>query len=355
MKAILASRRFNPGHISHIEANYRLLSDRHFDVKFLVDDRFSDFSELIREGRKATLIDCCKLVGDDLLIVWFPSFMVLIDTLVARIFSSGTIVFVLHEPYTSFSSYRKAGFSRKKAFKILLISFVNYILCRLSDKIILPSDRAFKAEPRVRCDASRYAKINLLFADEAGDACNDDARLFISYIGNVAEDHAFDDFVRLALQCIERGALQPFKFLIATRSAISDEMAAAMQSAISSDRLVVYSGKPMTNEHINGFYAKSFLVWNAYKRSMQSGVLPKAYMFGAPVLMSTENQSEYFEGGTHGSLISNDCTVDDFSRAVLRVAASWHEMSDNCRKFYLQNFDYKSLSDKFMKFVLGVT
>jgi hypothetical protein len=47
---------------------------------------------------------------------------------------------------------------------------------------------------------------------------------------------------------------------------------------------------------------------------MQSGVLPKAYMFGTPVLVSTSNQSEYFEDGVHGVCISDSYTVQEFKQ-----------------------------------------
>ena len=51
------------------------------------------------------------------------------------------------------------------------------------------------------------------------------------------------------------------------------------------DRLKLVVGKPMSNLEINNYFNKSLVVWNAYRRSMQSGVLPKAYMFGTPVII----------------------------------------------------------------------
>lgn len=353
MKAILASKRFNPGHISHIEANSKMLEEHGFDVRFSVHERFLTFPGGSFKDQEASASDYLKLNAGDLFIVWFPSLSVLLNMLLVRLLSSATVVYVYHEPYTSFASYREAGFSRIKALKITAISMVNWLLCAFSHKIILPSARAYQALPVARIHTTRYAKINLLFSDEAQPNQINKPRSFISYIGTIAEDHAFEEFVALMHGSISNGTLSKYKFLIATRSSLPERLNSIIEHGVSAGRLVVQSGVPMTNEQINGFYAQSYVVWNAYKRSMQSGVLPKAYMFGTPVLMSMANQNEYFEDGIHGVLIS-DCYADDeFERAVKRLESSWAYISLNCRNYYLQNFDYRALSSVFMQFVSG--
>lgn len=355
MNAILASKRFNPGHISHIEANSQLLEEHGFDVRFCLHENFLTFPGSKFNKREASATDYLQLNAGDLFIVWFPSLSVLLNMLFVRLLSSATVVYVYHEPYTSFASYREAGFSRVKVLKITAISIVNWLLCGLSHKIILPSSRAYQAMPLAHTNTTRYAKINLLFSDEAQPEQINKSRSFISYIGTIADDHAFKEFVHLMHESISAGALPGYSFLIATRSSIPEEMSSIIERGILSGRLMVQSGTPMTNEQINGFYAQSHLVWNAYKRSMQSGVLPKAYMFGTPVLMSTANQNEYFEDGVHGVLISDHYSVDEFENAVVRLESSWTVISRNCRNYYLQNFDYRALSSMFMNFVLGKT
>jgi glycosyltransferase involved in cell wall biosynthesis len=215
----------------------------------------------------------------------------------------------------------------------------------------LPSARAHNALPAARINTHRYAKMNLLFSDEARSDQLKTSRFFISYIGTIAEDHAFEEFVRLMHASICNKTLAPFKFLIATRSQIPVKLSEVIEQGILSGRLFVQSGAPMTNEKINVFYAQSYVVWNAYKRSMQSGVLPKAYMFGTPVLMSTSNQSEYFEEGVHGALISDQYSDVEFEDAILKIQAKWPTLSENCRDFFLQNFDYRTLASTFMNFV----
>lgn len=352
MNALLVSKRFNPGHISHIEANAKLLEKNGFNVQFVVHKKFLSFPNCAMNGRDAGLSRLLVLRKGDLVIVWFPSISVIFNLLLVKLFTKATTVYVYHEPYTSFSSYLAAGFSWPKSLRVTAISWVSRIICELSDKIILPSVRAFEAIPRAKIESQRYAKINLMFSDETGPQTQGLAREFVSYIGTIAEDHAFDEFVRLMQVCIAEQTLQPLKFQIATRSEIPEQHRVVIDQCIASGRLILQSGHPMTNNQINRFYAQSFVVWNAYRRSMQSGVLSKAYMFGTPVLVSTRNQSEYFQDGVHGVLISDKYTMQEFQQAIAQLQAEWPVISENCRNYYLNNFDYRALSSTFMNFVL---
>lgn len=355
MKAILTSKRFNPGHISHIEANARLLEDEGFEVLFSLHKKFFEFAPEKFIGKKFSLSSYRKLSYGDLYITWFPSVAALLRIIFIRLFSEATIIYVYHEPFTSYSSYRRAGFSHKKAIKIAAIALVNRLSSKIAHKIILPSERAYNAIPEATADTCRFAKINLLFYDEAEPGSLIGLRPFISYIGTIAEDHAFEEFVKLAEGCISNKLLLPYKFLIATRSVIPDEMLEVVQRGIQSGRLVVHSGTPMTNEEINRHYAQSRVIWNGYKRSMQSGVLPKAYMFGTPVVVTESNKSEYFIDGVHGIKISDTYKLDEFHFAINEIESSWPLYSKNCRKFYLENFDYRAVSKKFIDFVLDLT
>lgn len=355
MKAILVSKRFNPGHISHIEANAKLLEQEGYKVGLYLNEKFLDFSSDLAKGSCVSFLSCLSLRKGDLFIVWFPSVTVIFNLLLLRLLTRVTTVFVYHEPYTSFESYRTAGFSWGKTVRVTAISFVSRIICALSSKIIFPSARAHTTFPNAVLEPSRYAKINLMFADETRPQTEGLTREFVSYIGTIAEDHAFDEFVRLMRECISEHTLQSVRFLIATRSNVPQQHRAAIEQCVYSGRLVLQVGSPMTNSQINRFYAQSFVVWNAYRRSMQSGVLPKAYMFGTPVLVSTSNQSEYFQDGVHGALISDQYPVQEFQQAITRLQTEWPVISQNCRNYYLNNFDYRALSSTFINFILDKT
>jgi glycosyltransferase involved in cell wall biosynthesis len=351
MKAIIVSHKFNPGHLSHLLANYKLLSDAGVSVSFLWNRKFSEFSQLNIKPGIATKKDLLKLNDGDLLIVWFPSIQALLDMLVVRALKKGKIIYIFHEPFDSIRSYLASGFGVVKTIKISLISLVNYLLVLCAHKIILPSDNAFDAFTlKYRC--KRYfTKIPLMFDDESLESGLGVRRQFISYIGTVAEDHAFDEFVKFVTNALGQNLFPDFKFLIATRSDIPIDSLDLLSPFINYQRLVVVSGVPLSNNEINGYYATSIIVWNAYKRSMQSGVLPKAYMFGTPVITSESNQSEFFVDGETGIEIKKGYDVDDISSAIERISIDFSRYSQHCREMFINNYYYISLSDKFLKFI----
>ena len=351
MKAILVSKKFNPGHASTMQANAKLLESKGFEVRFNVHQNLLSYLHGSIETKEANFYSSLALRKGDLFIVWFPSLSAFFHLVFVKNFTMATTVYVYHEPYTSFSSYRDAGFSVLKTIRVTAVAIVSQVICFLSDKIMLPSASAFNAVRDANCNPKRYAKINLMFADESTELTKSGSRDFVAYIGTIAEDHAFDQFVRLMHITILRHKLQPLKFLIATRSQIPSKFHSVIGQCIASGRLVLQSGMPMSNEEINIFYSKSFVVWNAYRRSMQSGVLPKAYMFGTPVLISSSNQSEFFKDRIHGVLISNLYSVDEFELAITFLNSAWSVISQNCRSYYLKNFDYRALSHAFINFV----
>jgi glycosyltransferase involved in cell wall biosynthesis len=94
---------------------------------------------------------------------------------------------------------------------------------------------------------------------------------------------------------------------------------------------VVRAGRALTNAEINKYYAKSTVVWNAYKRSMQSGVLAKAYMFGTPVVVSILNKSEYFLDRENGVLVSGKYDFTEIQDAIGDIILRFEEYSSQCR------------------------
>lgn len=353
MKAILVSRRFNPGHLSHIDANAMLLREAGYQTLFRLNKKFALFSKKEECAIKTSLRECIGLSKDSLFIVWFPSLAAMLDVMLVKLFSKCNIIYIYHEPYTSFRSYLNSGFGLIKTLRITGVSQVSKIICLLADKVVLPSANAFNAVPAARLNSHRYAQINLMFLDEAITSNLSLPRIFISYIGTIAEDHAFDQFVNFAYQAVRTNKLQPYKFLVASRSNIPLGLKDKIDYCVGSGRMSIQTGAPFSNSEINNYYLSSFVIWNAYRRSMQSGVLPKAYMFGAPVLLSKINKNEYFISGIHGVSISSDYEMQDFCHAITEIECNWDFMSKNCRASFLELFCYKSIKPNFINFVQG--
>jgi len=65
-------------------------------------------------------------------------------------------------------------------------------------------------------------------------------------------------------------------------------------------------GSLCSNDQINKYYEESFCIYNMYRRTTQSGVLPKAFMFGVPVLASDIGSfPEFVEDGENGFIVKN--------------------------------------------------
>lgn len=351
MKVYISSRKFHPGHFSHMHANYLMLKDSGFNPYLYINCGFNKSAGGLK--RINFFSQFCMDKQFQYLIVWFPSIQSLFDMLFARLFrKNARIIYFFHEPYDSFRNYLKSGFGFLKTIKISVTAIFNLFLVLLCNKVVLPSDAALQAYH------SSYSWLNkpilrlpLLFSDELqGSVDNFYNRKFISYIGTIAEDHAFDEFVSFVTKAASEGLFPGLQFLIATRSSLPDWARSKLTNAISEKKLIVCSGKPLSNDEINSYYRSSVVVWNAYKRSMQSGVMPKAFMFGTPVLVSKFNQSEFFINHERGELIT-EYNYENYISAIHLIITNFSIYSKFSREAFLSDYLYQAHSKKFIEFL----
>lgn len=348
-KAVLISHKFNPGHLSHLLANKSMLELFDLKVYFRWNNNFNNFSNI--NVNEISLNELLYFNVGDSAIIWFPSFGALFDAFCLRIFTSATVVYILHEPYTSYKSYRESGFSTIRVLRIMIVSIISYLIRLLSHKIILPSDNAWNSIGGPFKSNNKFCKLNLMFEDECEKYPLKEDRIYISYIGTIAEDHAFDSFVKLMVGVVKMKALRNYSFLIATKSNLPISVLDDVNFCIAEERLVLQSGRPLSNPEINNFFSRSIVVWNAYRRSMQSGVLPKAYMFGTPVIISENNSSEFFINKKTGVMLSSEYSINEFINAIININNNFISYSSNCRCLFMNKFFYKSLSITFLSFV----
>jgi len=351
MKVIIVSHNFNPGHFSHLYANYKLVTGSGLTAGFYWNDKFDKFLK-DDEKKKVLKLNATDISKNDIYVVWFPSLKALAEMVYLRLMSKGQIIYVLHEPFDSIKSYLDSGFTVLKTLKILAVSFINYLMVKCSHKIILPSSKAFTTFKLRYNFLGPSIKIPLMFDDEAVSILPISKRKFISYIGTIAEDHAFDEYVKFIIHSITNDWFPKYKFLIATKSFLPLDQRNLLLPHIESGAVILEEGSPMSNDKINDYYNNSIVVWNAYRRSMQSGVLPKAYMFGAPLLVSTCNSSEYFNDREHGVIVSEKYDIDDLKMAVDDIISHFEKYSKYCRDKFLKTFFYKANEYKFINFVL---
>lgn len=348
MPTIIASHRLTPGHLSHMLANAQLLKDAGYSVAFRWPPGLAALAEDGVALPLARWVDVLALRERGLYVLWAPSIQGLLEVIGVRLLTRARVVYVFHEPYTSFRSYRDAGFSFFKACKVSLIHLVNSAIVALSHTIVLPSTNARIAFDRRYRSRARTVVLPLLFDDEAMQVPAQSDRPFVSYVGTIAEDHAFDRFVAFVERSIHDGLLEGYRFLVATRSVLPPGVQERLAPHVAAGRVVLQSGRPLSNREINAAYGSSLVVWNAYKRSMQSGVLPKAYMFGAPVLVSAANRSEFFVDGEHGVEVSTRYDPRELADAVHCIAKDFERYSQACRSAFFRHFHYRANAPAFL-------
>lgn len=353
MKALMSSRNFNPGHFSHLIANAKLLKQQGYDIFFRWHERFDAmFTGTDGVGEKPAAMCLLDLRAGDLFVVWFPSVAVLFDMLLVRLCTRARIVYVYHEPFESVAAYRGAGFSWKKTLRIVIVSWVNRLLALCAHRIILPSTKAFETYQHKYHSKKPYANIPLMFDDESSTMAISPKRRLFSYIGTVAADHAFDRYVDFIEAALDSENMAAIDFLIATRSELDDAIKKRLEPGMRAGRVKIMDGRPLSNQEINDCYAQSWVVWNAYRRSMQSGVLPKAYMFGTPVLTTELNRSEFFANGRHGIEVGANYLFTEIETAVLNIRDNFASYSKSCRDMFMHTFHYEASAVAFMKLVL---
>ena len=347
---LIVSLHFNPGHFSHLIANYKLFEECGYKPFLYVNESFNKMDTRGEYSKINNFREIKKLKSIELAIFWFPSFRNIFEIIRLRIHYNSTIAYVFHEPFDSIKNYYNSGFNVIKILKICLINLINILVIMLSHKIILPSSKALKLfKNKYYFINKNFKLIPLIFDDEASNLIKMNDKKYISYIGTIATDHAFDCYVNFIVSSIKYGWFPELSFLIATKNIIPRKEKKKLEPYLSSGRIFIAEGNPMTNEEINGYYNDSLIVWNAYNRSMQSGVLPKAYMFGAAIIGSFQCDNEFIENHKTGALVEDNKNIIEIKNAITEILDKKELFFANCRTKFLEIFYYKNRMNDFME------
>jgi hypothetical protein len=343
MKALIVSLRFHPGHYSHLLANYNLFLDSGFTPYLYVNRSFKKMDNISYINTIYNSRDVRKLNNINIVVFWFPSIRNVFEIIRFRFIYKSIIIYIYHEPFDSIKNYYNSGFKFIKIAKICMINIVNIPVIMLSHKIVLPSLLPLSLyKNKYTLLNKNYSLIPLIFDDEALPYLENVKKIYISYIGTVAANHAFDKFVAF-FDCAMKNSWFPnMKFLIATGSKIPIKEKIILERHYQSGRIIIQEGHPMTNEEINIYFRDSLVVWNAYNRSMQSGILPKAYMFGAAVISLSSNPNDFVDNHKTGIIVNDNKDANEIKNAVEEINSQKELYFKNCRRKFLQTFYYKS-------------
>lgn len=338
MKAIVVSLKFNPGHVSHMIASFKQLSELGYDTYFYINEKFVEF--LPKEFLKDVIIHGKQSIGKvDLAIFLFPSLYNITEIIKIRLRNKCNILYIYHEPILSFKEFKDSGFKGIKLMMLYLKNLVSALIVKMVDIVLLPSNKALYNYDHNKLYSNKNRHYIPLMYDDEVDETNQCNKEYFSYIGTIASDHSFDKYVNFIRWAIETNWCPEIKFLIATRSECTLDF--------TSPRLSVIAGRPLTNQEINECYAKSYVIWNAYKRTTQSGVLPKAFMFSTPAIILSNNTNEFTVSGYNVEEIKDNTSFVEISEALLKIYNNLQYYKTNARDSFLKKFHYQQYNDLF--------
>lgn len=344
-QALIISLNFHPGHVSHMVASYKQCEELGYQSIYYVDSLFVNFlpkgTRILKFGT-----DPCPIT--DLAIFLFPSQKNL--PLIWKMNHRGVkVVYIFHEPLSPMKDYRKAGFSYKYLAKLWVINRISQLTVKWSDIILLPSKKAVDFyEKNPLYSNNNYHYLPLMYDDEQKSSDKSISKYYFSYIGTVAADHSFDEFLSFVEWAIEKNKLPELKFLIATKSTFETS-----EILKKSNRVVIQQGRPLSDEEINAYYASTLVVWNAYARTTQSGVLAKSFMFGTPALVLKKNCNEFAHDGIEIKAIEENTNKEEIASAIETVKNNFSVYSENCRKRFLESFYYRKYNNFVEKLING--
>lgn len=340
--ALIVGLGYHPGHKLHMVAFNEMLLNLDYSVFNLFHKRY------ITTDEKISSISLFSLTKIDVSIIYSPSILNFLAIIYLKVFRRSNVYFYFHEPFDSIVSYRNAGFSLFRIFKLLCFDLTN-VLCVLSSfTIILGSDKSLSVFKRkFRYYNRNVIKMPLIYPAIDVNESSISKKKYISYIGTIASDHAFESFFNLMISSLKDNDLQNFAFLIATSSTLSSSMINSLKEIDVSKRVRLFQGKYMTDDFINNCYYESILVWNAYTRGMQSGVLARSFLYATPVLVNKNNSNEYVMDRFNSYFISDLSDSNQFKNAILFTSRNLLYLSYNARETYNKNFNYNNYLDIF--------
>lgn len=342
MNSLIISLNFNPGHVSHLVASYRQCEDLGYNSVYYVAREFISYLP-----QNSNIIESFKATPKaDLAIFLFPSQNNL--PLIWNLKRKGCkIIYIFHEPLAPMKIYKDAGFSIKYLAKLWIINHISALTIKWSDIILLPSKKAVSYYNKNKLYKNpNYHYLPLMYADEREKEITPMSRKYFSYIGTIAADHSFIEYLDFVKWAIKNNKLPNLHFLIATKSDF--EVPEILRNNI---RVKIQKGRPMTDQEINDFYGNTYVIWNAYARTTQSGVLAKSFMFGTPALVLRNNLNEFTHENENVIAIDDNTDYIQIHSALSKILNNYMHFSVNARKEFEKSFYYKQYNERMKKII----
>ncbi|HZP03255.1 MAG TPA: glycosyltransferase family 4 protein [Terracidiphilus sp.] len=342
----IVSLRFNPAFVQHQIAFIKLIKEMGHEPVCILDGSYEKFPE-IRE-LSSVINPRCDLGSLNLTHAIFLNASPVNRKAASAMKENGAKIFyVLHEPRQPVLKFLWAEGPRVGV-KGLLAHCTSVPLIKLADVVLLASHFAISAyDGSDRKHNENRAYFPLIFDDESQPDITSllPAKRYLGFIGGLCRAHGFDRFFQFMREELQKGS--DLKFLIASRHPLPAEIRNDDIVRNNKNKLSLRCGRPLSNSEMNRAYAECFCIWNVYRRSTQSGVLPKAFMFGTPVLASTVGSfPEFVEDGSNGRFVKGQ-GHQGIAEALREMRTNLGRYATSCRKTFREQFFYQSSLKRF--------
>jgi glycosyltransferase involved in cell wall biosynthesis len=342
----IVSLRYNPAHVQHLIAYAKLVQELGDESCFLLDPAYSKFPELAELAQVFDLDSNLSSLGFTHALIYNAS--TANRMIAAALKQNGTkILYVLHEPRHPILSFLwaegpeigiKGVIAHRYSVPVIKIADVVLLASRFGLKVYNDSDRKHNAS---------CAYFPLIYDDEAYQDVDAllQGKQYFGFMGGLCRAHGFDQFLHFMRSELQRGS--DLRFLIASRHPLPAEVINDPIVKKNSEKLKLQCGRPLSSEEMNLAYAESFCIWNIYRRSTQSGVLPKAFMFGTPVMASSSGSfPEFVKDGVNGRFAAGH-DHRAIAQSLANIRADQRNFVVNCRRTFNEEFFYRANLSRF--------
>ena len=346
-RAAVISLHFTYAHSTHMIGLAQLLRSIGFAVTFILAEeylsspRFSQIGDVIEASGFHLDLECSPID-----VAVFCNSAVKNHTLgsTLRAYKS-SIFYLFHEPESIWNWQVLKSEGALKMLRFVVSTYYSIKILRQSSGVIVCSScaKSLYMKSYLRINPNVHV-IPLPFEDEVGEERFEQMRSrkrYFGFVGTACKAHGFDAFVEFAKYALRNGSGIPF--VIATGVDLSTLLKSdqELSGLVQQGKICLQHGRRLSNDEINQYYLECFCIWNVYRRSTQSGVLPRSFMTGTPVLASRIGS---FPEDVFPGLTGEFVDANEEPAAILAIVEHMHEHATDyfgeCRKRFLEKFHY---------------
>lgn len=343
MNIAIVSNKFSAAHLQHMYAYKYAFESLGNDCKFILDKNYKKAINTDEQN--------CYLLNDDAMLNHLSFDYALIYNIssidssiikkMKKVNQNIKIILVLHEPWAGNKCVLGNLLKKREPLKETIKAYVRKLCFELIKNklhsIIFCSKNAMNIfEKNNKFNGKRYI-IPLMLNDNCYDCFSDDRKYF-SYIGSITKAHNFQKYLEFVKKYGDSGIV----FRIYTSQNIDSYLEdSALQKLVNEDKLIVSSGRYLSDAEITKAYFDSFAVWLVYERTTQSSVLCKSFMCGTPVVCLNKGSFGEFVSPDTGLLL-NVYSENDIFEGLKHIQNNVEQMSKQCRLNFYSFFDWKN-------------